>query len=52
MNHEHNDVLDELIGISGMSERERQSFEKDFISSIRINQLNREEQEESGEAEE
>ncbi|MFV5770075.1 hypothetical protein [Mammaliicoccus sciuri] len=49
MNHEHSDVLDELIGISGMSDRERQSFEEEFISGIRINQLNREEQEEAEE---
>jgi len=52
MSNEHNEVLDELMGISGMSERERQSFEKDFISSIRINQLNREEQEEAEKDEE
>lgn len=38
--NEHDEVLDELMGISGLDDRERYKLEQDIISCIKRNQLN------------
>ncbi len=44
--NEHNEVLDELMGISDLDDRERYKLERDIISCIKMNQIKRDEAEE------
>jgi hypothetical protein len=44
--NEHNEVLDELMGISDLDDRERYKLEQDIISCIKRNQIKRDEAEE------
>lgn len=44
--NEQKEVLDELMGISDLDDRERYKLELDIISSIKMNQIKREEAEE------
>lgn len=46
MSNENNEVLEELMGISGIDDRERQKIENAILSSIKKNQLKAEEAEE------